>query len=597
MSIRSWNITLLFLLIGTGLYFNARNNPFHYDDHHSIQYNPHIRSLGHISAFFTDPHTFSGQRTGFMFRPVLLITYAVNYALGGQEAQGYRWFNLIVHVGCAVLLYLLALQLTGRATLALAAGLVFLVHPAHGELMNYISSRSDSLVSLFYLGGCWLAMRGTSRGRWGSLVAYAAGLLTKSVAITFPAMALLLQIAQDGWRRVVARRSFYLWLAILSGTYLAIIWNNRFIASSAAKVPRGMGVQFWTQIKGFVYYLWLFVMPTGLNVEHAFDVSLEPWEPATVLAGFFLVSLGTSLIWVRNKLLQLGGLWFVVTLLPASLVPLNILVSERRAYLASAGLVLIAAWGWEQLARRRPTSGMVMGVAVCLIFAGLCVQRNRLWSSEISLWEDAVRKAPGMHRSRLNLGLGYHKAGRSDDALRELDAGLQLKPDYADAWVVVGNIRKERGDGEGAEEAYLRALEINPALEGVYHNLGNIYFVDRRDLEKGIAYYAECLRRNEHFVKARPNLGQAYEALGRLQDALRQYELGIADSIYWDDPRDPELGGTWFNLARLSQRLGDGKRAAEAYAKAYALLSDNPEFRKYANQALEGLRELEGMEP
>ena len=141
-------VTLLFLLIGIGLFFNARNNPFHYDDHHSIQYNPHIRSLLNIPHFFSNPHTFSSQRTGFMFRPVLLISYALNYAWGGQEVQGYRWVNLVIHVGCTVLLYLLAVCLTGKEDLATGIGLVFLVHPAHGELINYISSRSDLLAAI-----------------------------------------------------------------------------------------------------------------------------------------------------------------------------------------------------------------------------------------------------------------------------------------------------------------------------------------------------------------------------------------------------------------------------------------------------------------
>jgi len=591
-------VTLLFLLIGIGLFFNARNNPFHYDDHHSIQYNPHIRSLLNIPHFFSNPHTFSSQRTGFMFRPVLLISYALNYAWGGQEVQGYRWVNLVIHVGCTVLLYLLAVCLTGKEDLATGIGLVFLVHPAHGELINYISSRSDLLVSLFYLGGCWLVAQGTTRGRWWSLVAYGGGVLTKSVAITFPAMAFFLSKDRGEKLRVRSSLLFSLALGVISVVYLTIIWSNRFLASSAAKAPRTIDVQIWSQIKAFVYYLWLFVIPTQLNVEHQFETSLTLWDPTTLLAGLFLVSLGAGIISIGNRLLRVGGIWFVLTLLPASLVPLNILVSERRVYLASAGLIIIGVWAWWGLFQRRAVLGKVIGVVACLVFAGMCIQRNQVWSSEIELWEDAVQKAPGMYRARLNLGIEYEKAERLEDALQELRVGLELKPDNADAWVIMGNIDKERGEGEQAEAAYLRALEIDPDLEGVYHNLGNLYLIDRGENEKAIAFYEECLRRNEYFVKARPNLGQAYEGMGRLGDALEQYERGVADSLFWEDSKDPELGGTWFNLARLSAQLGDFERAAVGYEKAYALLKgkSQPLYQSFAEQAFLSLRELEERE-
>ena len=81
---------LIFSLIGVGLFANALNNPFHFDDRHSIEYNRHLRSLANIPQFFTDPGTFSSERRGTMFRPLLLSSYAFNYALHGDSMKTAR---------------------------------------------------------------------------------------------------------------------------------------------------------------------------------------------------------------------------------------------------------------------------------------------------------------------------------------------------------------------------------------------------------------------------------------------------------------------------------------------------------------------------
>ena len=81
---------LLILACGVGVFHNSFGNSFHYDDEHSILENPHVRSLANIPRFFVDPGTFSGFPEARMYRPLLLATYALNYAAGGYEVFGYH---------------------------------------------------------------------------------------------------------------------------------------------------------------------------------------------------------------------------------------------------------------------------------------------------------------------------------------------------------------------------------------------------------------------------------------------------------------------------------------------------------------------------
>jgi tetratricopeptide (TPR) repeat protein len=565
--------------VGMLLYGGTLAHPFHYDDRHSILYNPHLRSLGKIPAYFTDLHTFSSDSRGAMFRPLVLVSYALNYAAGGQDPRGYRLVNLLLHLGCAVLLFAwLRRALDWRA--AWVGGLVFLAHPTHGEPVNYLSSRSDLMVSCWYLGGVLLA----ARGNWaGSCAAYAGGLLSKEVAITLP----LLVGAQQGWSRVRLAWRPYLALGLIGLGYLALISLNRFLPGSLAKAPRGWGEQALTQVKAHGYYLWLFIMPARLSVEHQFFVS-SGLDAPVVFAALLLGSL-CWLAWQgRGHLPALGWAWFLLALAPASLVPLNILVSERRMYLASAGLCLALAWLWQRLPRRR--LGWAAPLLVVLL-AALSERRNPVWASEASLWEDAVAKGPQMYRARANLALAYKHQGREEEALRQMRQALDLRPDYADAWGELGNLLADRGEPEGAAEAYTQALRHNPQFEGAYYNLGNLV-QGRGEYARAAELYQEALRHNPGFAEARNNLGQAYEALGRGEEALAEYRRALE--------LNPELAQAWYNLAAALEGRGEAQEAAAAYRRCRQLLladpayRENAQYREFAGRALERAQRLEG---
>ena len=89
-------IVIIVLLTGF-VYFDAIEGPFQYDDHHSIVDNANIRSLQ--SALFASwsPQSFSDDPRSAMYRPLVLISYALNYALHEYETTGYHLLNIAIH--------------------------------------------------------------------------------------------------------------------------------------------------------------------------------------------------------------------------------------------------------------------------------------------------------------------------------------------------------------------------------------------------------------------------------------------------------------------------------------------------------------------
>ena len=348
-------------------YANSLSGSFHYDDFHSIVENPAVRSLANIPAYFTDMELFSTDREKGMYRPVLLTTYALNYAAGEYEVSGYLLVNLLIHLVCSIFVARIGGLLVGESA-GLLCGLLFAVHPICTEPVNYVSSRSEGLAALFYLGSFYYFATDRDSGRVGgcrkSVMACMMGLLTKSTVATLPAVLLAFDLSQRKlnserfvWRPFLKLHAPY-WIAL--GLYLSVSWFSGFLPKSLGAPVRSLDTQVWTQLKAIPYYLQLLFVPNRLNVEHQFLAS-NSWREAVVVLGLFLV-VGLVLLalkWGRRPPLSFFLLWNLIVLLPASVMPLNMLVNERRLYLVVAGSVWIVAYALrpgEETNNGRPLS-------------------------------------------------------------------------------------------------------------------------------------------------------------------------------------------------------------------------------------------------
>ena len=375
----------------------------------------------------------------------------------------------------------------------------------------------------------------------------------------------------------------------VSVLYFLILWRSRFLSHSADMFPRAMSLEIWTQLKALVYYVFLLASPIRLSVDHAFQVGVV--TDTTVLLCLAVI-LSCVVLSLRHRLSLPGfsAIWFGVCMLPYSVLPLNVLVAERRMYLASAGALLLATWAWQQLAARRGRGMSWIGIALLVCCLALTVQRNQVWSSSLALWSDASMKNPVSARSRVNLALAYREQGDLGNARIQLDEGLRLDPGFAEGWVVAGDLARDAGQQDEARLAYERAAQIQPTMEGVFHNLGNLSY-GQGQFTEAITHYEEALRINARFAEARNNLGQALEAVGDDESALAQYEQAVQDSIFWIHT-DDSVGGAWYNLACLADRLNLESKAASAFQETVNHLSGDVRYAPYVDHAGQRLAQL-----
>ena len=518
-------VAALLVTVGLLAYANSFDNSFHYDDSHSLVENPSVRSLGNIPRFFIDPGTFSALPEARMYRPLLLTTYAFNYAAGEYGVFGYHLVNLALHLANAWLVWALAQRLTGHSRSALFAALLYVVHPVLSEPVNYISSRSSLLATLFLLLAFRQLLRSVDgdssspRSLVGLGVLHAAALASKSVAAAFvPITAVIIALYSRQhwrWRQLVPA-------AVL--TLLYIVATSAIITKAVATEPvRSLFSQWATQIKAGPFYCALVAMPVSLNVEPQFEVASHA-SAAVILAGLWLVSLAyviargvrPSRDWRGRRLAMLAAAWFFLALLPSSLVPLNVIVNEHRLYLPMVGAALLLATLWP-LHTRAGRRLACLGAAACI---GLVVQRNETWSDEETLWEDAVAKAPLMSRPYVNLGKAYLEQERHQEAIAASRKGLGINPNMPRAHYNVGTAYLQQNQLELAIASYDRALALEPQLVEAHTNLGNAYNRLGRHAEALLSY-----RRAQQILERAEihhNVGSLFLASGQ-QDSARHY--------------------------------------------------------------------------
>ncbi|NOT43932.1 MAG: hypothetical protein HOP14_04935, partial [Acidobacteria bacterium] len=159
-----WLAVILIVACGFLAYAATLDAPFLFDDEPSVVNNAQIRALWPLTDALSPP-----RDTPVAGRPLVNLTFAINYAVGRLDVTGYRLVNVAIHVLAALVLFGLVRRTLGMpgldryrvaATgLALVVALVWLLHPLQSEAVAYITERSESLMGLFYLLTLYAAVR------------------------------------------------------------------------------------------------------------------------------------------------------------------------------------------------------------------------------------------------------------------------------------------------------------------------------------------------------------------------------------------------------------------------------------------------------
>jgi len=502
---------------------------------------------------------FAPNKDSNVFRPLTFATFALNWRVGGARPLGFHLFNLILHAGATLLLYLLLAalleSLPAVKDVAFAAALVFAVHPLHTEAVSSVVGRAELLAAGFVFAAWMLHLQDR---QIPALICFVLALLSKESAVVFLPLLLVGDYARGTWKP----RFRYGAIAALTLVYLGVLWKlqgGRFGQPTISQLDNPLAVipAPWRILNAFRVawkYVALHFYPAKLSCDYSFNsipiyMDLRHTLPA-LLAMLAAVGAWMWAVWKRRAALILaGGIYLGAFAVTANiLMPTGTIMGERLAYLPSAGFCLLVALGWNWLRNRQRVVALAALTAVLAAFAMRTMVRNRDWQDNLNLYSAGVRVSPGSAKMHGNLGGEYMASAQWDLAAKEYDTALRINPDYPDVLAAYGLLEIWRGHNEAAghmlERAYYMSHRDNPNYDYMAVN------------------YAALLMQTNH-----------------MEGALDVLNREIAES--------PKYSRAWSNRAVIHYKQGE---AAPARSDAEAALRLDPEN----TQALNLLRMLGG---
>jgi Flp pilus assembly protein TadD len=561
-------------LAGLATYANSLSGPMVFDDVSAILLNPQIRHLWPPLDALAPP-----RYTVLASRPLVNLSFAINYAAGGFAVRGYHLVNLGLHMLSALVLFgVIRLTLAGPSlrdrfattadAVALACAFVWLVHPIQTESVDYLTQRSELMMGLFYLLTLYCAIRALrshAPDRWhaAAVVACLLGAGCKESIVTVPVIVVLYDriFVFDSMKDALrTRKTLYLGLA-LSWVELAALATSR-----NNTVGFRTGISTWTyllnQAQMITQYLKLTIWPHDLVLDYGEPRAYGLKEVLPQVSLVMALVVLTGIMLVRSPMIGFLGAWFFITLAPtSSFVPIASEVgAERRMYLPLVALVVAAVIGVYRWSRANDVAPYFFACLVAALAFGT-VQRNRDYASNVALLQTSVDRWPH-GRAQFNLAYALDKQGRKEEALAHLRAAAADNPQ---AQYALGSELYDRGQFDAAiaelrgfvgrtpvkpadvvkahnllalalaqqgkllpaAEELQRALQMDPADPDLHGNLAFVY-LQQKNFAGARQHYEEYLKVHSGNAFVLTNLGVALEELGDLDGASARFREALA---------------------------------------------------------------------
>lgn len=535
----------LILAAGIIVYANTFHVPFVLDDKPSIVENADIRSLDNFQASQT--------------RYVGYLTFALNYRFGGLDVTGYHVVNLVIHLGCALLVYAL-LRLTFRTPyfsapgsslgaqlgtgnrelgtrdfVPLFAALLFVAHPVQTQAVTYVVQRLTSLCTLFYLLSLFLYAQARLRGEpglgdqgpgagdrkpaapWvrpglalaGAVVSATIAMKTKEIAFTLPLAVALHEVFffRGPWRR---RLLFLLpLLATLPIVPLAVLSSGEsagdLFSDISEKASANVGMSrldyLFTQFRVIVTYLRLLLLPVNQNLDYDYPIyttffSSQVFLSSLLLAALFLLAL---FLWWRSRPTSLQPLAPGVRLVAFGLLWFFLTLSVESSIIPIVDVIF-------EHRIYLPSFGAATAFAAAFALGGerFFPGGRRRWFSAIAALIVVALGAATLHRNHL-----------WGDDIRLWQDVVEKSLGKGRPWNNLGVALEDAGRRSEAAVALARAIAVEPTYHRAYHNLADLHLVSGRP--------AEAIPLLQAAIRIKPDFTEAYVKMGAALIRGRQF--------------------------------------------------------------------------
>lgn len=528
---------LWIVVIGFLVYANSLFNGFVADDHSQITRSRTIQSLNNFSAFFLGGTFYSGEEqvlTGVYYKPLLNISYALNYAIGNGSPFPFHFFQMFLHIVNACILFIIFKHFF-KLPLAFTLALLFLVHPINSEAAFYIADTQDVLFFFFGIISLWILKNHNSRKALiVASICLLFSLLSKETGLLFIFLALV-QIF------LFTKKSFLPLLGYISVVffiYLMLRINavGIFTKSFAPIAMLDLHGRFINMPEIFFFYLKTFFFPFNLAVSYQqiyTHITFNHFFLTLFVDFVFLSALGFFAVMLYKRYSHKYFVnyifflfWFIIGIsLHLQIIPLDATVAERWFYFPIVGLlgmggVVLEAFQLERMGK----SIIVIAVIILILLSIRTFIRSFDWRNDFILVTHDITISKDDFVLENILASELIKRGQWEEAKIHAEKSIKIYPSILN-YNNLGIIYLSTGDYKKAEESYLKGLEYG-GFYLAYENLASLYMIygNQEDnitfLKSAIRKYPQNARlltplavleyNNNHIEEAKKTVTEAY---------------------------------------------------------------------------------------
>lgn len=584
-------------------------------------------------------------RAGGQYRPFSIITFAVEYEFFGLNPTISHTINVLIYaLSCLLLLFTMhkmfgnhSLPRFLRSMMPFMATMIFVFHPIHTEVVANVQQRDKLLSFFFLLLTTYIVLVGATKN-WGAKFAllplvigsFALALISNEISVAFLAIIPLVLYCFSNLRK---RELFLLgvpfWLTVmvyvkvqeffaLEAVQLNDLLNNPFLNATDAE-------KYATLIFVAGKYLQLLVFPRELSHDYSYnEIQIRSFDdPAVILILiFYIVGLIVSTITlIRSRnVISFAFLYFVLSLGIISTVsnlifPTGTVMAESLLYIPSLGIcigfVYLVYYGAEHATRLQYglrytiyTFAWLVSALIVGLLGFKTVERNQYWKNDFILLKEDVQHVPNSVKVRNMLAEEYlYKAARERDPDRKLELintgvahlkhGIEIYPQNAPAWVLLGNTELALQDYYKAHACYEKAIEIDSTEADAYRSLSLIekargnYASSLNYTEKWIVYQNTYKITKRERSEAFTQLGELYTKIDSLDFAIVAYSTAISLN---EANVDAHVG---LGMA-MEQKSGSMIQAIQNFRKALEYEPENTTILQHLSLALARKGDYEG---
>jgi len=592
----------LLLAAGTLAFYNpiADNEFIDFDDSAYIVANPHVQ---HGITWNTVKWAFTTFHAGY-WHPLTWLSHALDCQLFQLNPVGHHYVNLLLHTACAVVLFLLLRNATGRTLGSFIVSALFALHPVNVESVAWAAERKNVLSMLFFLLAMCAYTRYARTGRktlyFTVIVLFALGLMAKPQIVTLPFVLLL----WDYWPlarldgdaaagndpggaprslRFLVLEKVPLFILAAADCFVIVLSQRAGNAMrTASEVPWSLRLE--NAIVSYVRYLGKAFWPSRLAPMYPLAGRLLPWWQVAGAAALLAFLSFFLLRWRGRRYLLVGWLWFLGTLVPmiGIITVGEQAMADRFAYIPYIGLFMAVVWSADDFLSEHgmPRFWLAGAAGAVLVAIGLLTYRQlAFWRDDETLWRYTLTVTDDNYMAHDNLAYALALSGRAKEAISEFRAARQLHQYPGEQIVKLAHYELGMGYPQEALEECRAALGASAdplvreaALQGMGRALLELHRYDEADES-----YGEALRLS-------PDDGQALLNSGLL--ALRSGDLDHAVARFSKAAQANPNAVNLLLLAQALARSGHSSDASRALARARNVSTNFEESQKAVGQFL-----------